>query len=172
MDKIVKVQVNYSDKDISSALIEYINKIYHIWVVLLCLGVLFIFAVCTGLNDGFSTKIYGWLIILVLLILLVAYYYYYRPGATHINAYRERRENLFIFSYEKTEIIRKLSQSTCCWELFIKAYETKNNFFLLDKSNALAIVPKRFFENDDEVKDLREILKEKLKDSFIYRTKC
>ncbi len=166
MDKKVIVNVKYTDKEISSALVEYINCVLHSWVILPCVGIFIIGVLFAGLKSGFSSYINILLLIFIIVFILAVYYFYLRPIRGYQKIYQNRAEAVFEFSVEVIRITRDLSQSICKWDLFPMVYETKRYISLIDQNKAITFVPKKYFESDDELRYLQDILISTKKDKY------
>lgn len=158
MDKKVVVTVRYTDKDISTAIIEYLNSVLKFWVILPCIGIFIFGTLYAGVKNGFSPYLKGLLSVVIIIFILAVYYYYVRPIRGYQRVYQSRVESKFEFSIDNIQVIRDLSESSLKWDLFLRVIETKKYFYFEDQNKALTIIPKKCINNDEEVQVLREIV--------------
>jgi YcxB-like protein len=71
-------------------------------------------------------------------------------------------KSLFIFSDNGLETKSKSTSSQMLWERFAKIYETKTDFIFFPQEHVFYTIPKRFFINQNEMQDLRELVGRKL----------
>jgi hypothetical protein len=64
----------------------------------------------------------------------------------------------YIFSDEKAEVITKFFKSQIDWSYFSSVKETANYFFLPMKGGESHLIPKRFFQDYEQIADFRNLL--------------
>ncbi len=67
-----------------------------------------------------------------------------------------------LFSENGLETITSSIHTNRAWESYAKIYETDSDFIFFQKENAFAGIPKRFFKNQAEIEELRQIIAAKL----------
>jgi YcxB-like protein len=72
------------------------------------------------------------------------------------------QEHHYIFSYDGIVITTATSSSRTGWDIFREAFETKHNFILFISLNQMYIIPKRCFQQDNQIEQFKAILKDKL----------
>ena len=68
----------------------------------------------------------------------------------------------YSFSDEKVTISAKSFNTQIDWTYFINAKETKNNFILAMKDGQNNFLPKRFFQDYEQIADFKNLLRSKL----------
>jgi len=67
-----------------------------------------------------------------------------------------------VFSEQGLETKTKSIHSNRAWESYEKIFETDSDFIFFQKENAFAAIPKRFFKNQNQIDELRQLIGEKL----------
>jgi hypothetical protein len=84
-----------------------------------------------------------------------------RAAATSYASHRALREPLrFTFSADGISAKSTLSFGRCSWSAYWRAFETRDAFYLYLSRNLAQIIPKRCFENEDEVSAFRNMARE------------
>ena len=78
----------------------------------------------------------------------------------------------YIFSDEKVKITTKYFATYIDWTYFQLAKETSNYFVLFMKDGHRNLIPKRAFENYEQISNFKNLLREKLGDeAYLKKTK-
>lgn len=169
MQKVVEVEIKYSDKDIKQAISYVIIHINMIWICLLACPVVAIGTILYGLVCGFNNNINVLVVIFLLLSLIIYAMYYQMPINRYIDFYRKRKGGTYIFSSEQIEIVGEDIQSVCAWSLFKKACDIPAAFLLTDDNGILYIFPKYLFKSSEDVQTVQQFICENIKNFKISK---
>ncbi len=67
-----------------------------------------------------------------------------------------------IFTEKGVESTTPIGSSNRNWESYLKVFETQTDFIFFTQENFFATIPKRFFDNPDQIEELRELVRRKL----------
>ncbi len=120
----------------------------------------------TGANPFYEKN---WLILIALFIIcavpvafLPASYSSLRKLSRKLAAATEKTH--FTFSENETETKSSLRSSKLSWENYEKIQETEEDFICHLNNYSFHTVPKRFFKDDQQINEFRDLVREKLGD--------
>ena len=133
------------------------------WLVIF-FPILYIVGFGAGANP-FDSKNNAPLLVFVLLLLLplmlgVSIYFGIWRQAGKIERIAEHVR--MTFSEDGIQSVAESSSSQRIWEGFAKVYETKADFIFFPQENVFYTIPRRFFTNDAQIKELKSLLRAKL----------
>lgn len=70
----------------------------------------------------------------------------------------------YAFSEAGVDVVSYDSESKIKWSFFEKADETKNDFLLFQNKTRFHPIPKRFFQNETQIQEFKNLVREKLGD--------
>ncbi|MDQ2087963.1 YcxB family protein [Herbivorax sp. ANBcel31] len=162
MEKVVEVEIRYSDKDIKQALSYLILQLNMFWICLISCPIIVVGIFLYGLIYGFSNNTNGLIISFLVLSVIIYIVYYYLPISRYLDFYRKRNGGTYIFSSKQIESIGKEVQSIFNWSVFKKAYDIPTAFLLADENEFLYIFPKNLFENSKDILTMQQLISENI----------
>jgi len=86
------------------------------------------------------------------------------------NAEKVNNQNCkYIFTEDNVEVVAKFFKSQTNWNYITGVKETANCFFLPMKSGDKHFIPKRFFRDDEQMTDFKNLLREKLGEKALLK---
>jgi len=80
-----------------------------------------------------------------------------------MNAAARDREQVFTFSDDGAEVVTSAGEAKFPWSAWIKYRETRRFFMLYPSKQVVHVLPKRAFSSEQELVDLRNLLKQKIR---------
>jgi hypothetical protein len=94
------------------------------------------------------------------ILIIFSFYYSIWKQAKKIEQISET--SVFIFNENGLETKSASTSSQMVWERFAKIYETKTDFIFFPQESVFYTIPKRYFKDQDEIGNLRELVREKI----------
>ena len=94
--------------------------------------------------------------LLPLLAVLFSQWSVYSSAKRGIDSVRGKTQ--WVFSDEGFEIFTPIARSDNDWESLEKVEEKKNHFLLCPQKNVSMIIPKRFFQSEEQIQEFRGLV--------------
>jgi len=168
MDRNITIQVNNTANDYRRALVRVSAK----WIFLV--GIIYLIVILPMLwmvlyGAGGSTRdanssVGQTFALLTLIPIGIA-------AALYLNIWRQSKiiersleKSIFVFSDDGVESTSRLASVKVAWETLQKIRELKDYFLFYPQKNVFYIIPKRFFVDENQLLDFRNLVKEKFGD--------
>jgi len=163
-EKQVTVNVEITTDDYRRILFWYHKKrliIISIWLVIIGIPVILAFLVLpfSKSSQNIFTANYFPLIIPVLLPALILGLLLFSIWKQSKNIVKTTEPTKFIFTKNGLEAISKSTTVQSLWSSFQKIQETKTDFILFPQKNIFYPIPKRFFQNEMQINELRQFIR-------------
>jgi hypothetical protein len=159
----IEIDVLLTLKDYLRANYWFLFKKFKMMVFLLLFvgGVYPLYYFMGNLSKNPNDSYWGFLIPWLILFFLI--------GATYLGAKRQMSSNKvinethhYIFSSEGIKAVSASTSWQNAWDNIREVFETKSNFLLFIALNQMYVIPKRCFQNDEQINLFRELLKGQL----------
>ncbi len=161
-ERKIEVEFESTEKDFQRVLLWYHwKRMFFAYLLMIIAGIplcYFLgFNVLDIKNNGWATlAFFGTLSILLLLDI-------YRRCFFPTNKLKERvSPTKIVFSEQEVESKTPSTFSSRNWEGYEKIYETNSDFIFFYQENVFYSIPKRFFNNESQIIELRQLIGEKL----------
>ena len=165
---------NHNDKSLDKITINFYldRKLYfelgfwptYKWYANLFVIVFIILALLIFNGNYSNSKLYGFIIFLMFCYLVAIPGYSYHSLERHYTKIKDSMKNIrYTFSSDGIESSNGKSFSHIVWDSVDRVEESKKIFKIITKGKAICLLPKRYFNNNEEIIRLRNLLIEKLK---------
>ncbi len=162
----VKVTVDMDEDDIKRVLTGQMKRKYIIIGILMlfCLLVSASFAVAAFLDETGTRSYLGATVFLPAVLLLTGIAASNRKRVRDHAAVllKDAEPTVYTFLEDALVVVSEAGNTRIKWASIGKAMETKSDFLLVHKNTMTWPIPKRFFESDKDISDVRELLSDVL----------
>ena len=155
MEVVFEHKGSYKDKEIRTVISYYFLKKNNMQICFSILGVGVVTMLILALINKTSVE---FLLCCIFAVFLVVYLCYIRPVNSYLKVYRASEGVIYKFYDEKIAAEGEEIQSIISWNIYKKAYETKDAFLLLGKNKFFYIFHKDYFHDIDGVTNMRKLL--------------
>lgn len=135
---------------------------------LILIGILIIFTMYLFINNGFSTMSVVLSILLFIIIVIFAILYIFQPGMFYdkINKFKQQ----YHLEFKDNKILFKTNDisSELEWNFYEALWENDNFFYIIHSKEMYTLIPKRVFNNINEITEFRELFL-KYNDKKVYK---
>jgi hypothetical protein len=161
-DNLIEVNFETNVQDWRRVLVWYRWKRMLIeYVLMVILGVPFLYFFGINLldlkNNGFAA--FSFFFTVITLFIFSIYFGIWRQAEKLKNIAEPAKA---IFSDKGLKTISKSSSSEKTWERFSKIFETKEDFIFYLMENVFFTIPKRFFQDEKQISELKQLFRQKL----------
>ena len=156
MNNII-VDIAYEERDFRKWIIIN-NKISNMWVVIPCILLFIIGILISGIRNEFTPYSIALLILFSSLLIIFYLIWYVFPMIGYKKRNLENKKSTLVITDDELHYKGELSEMIFKWEIYKKAYETKEMFLLHDDRHQVVILPKRFFRSSEDIELLKTMI--------------
>ena len=164
IERKIEVEYESNEKDFQRVLFWYHWKRMALEFGLIIL-IAIVFCYFLGINV-LDVKSYGWatFTFIATVSILFALDIYRRCFIQAKKLKEIAKPSKTIFTEQGIESKTPSASSQRDWIGYAKIYETANDFIFFSQENVFATIPKRFFKNQIEIEELRELVSRKMRE--------
>lgn len=135
---------------------------------LILIGILIIFIMYLFINNGFSTMSVVLSILLFIIIVIFAILYIFQPGMFYDKIDKFKQQYHLEFKANKILFKTNDISSELEWNFYEALWENDNFFYIIHSKEMYTLIPKRVFNNINEITEFRELFL-KYNDKKVYK---
>ncbi|MBQ6868652.1 MAG: YcxB family protein [Clostridia bacterium] len=97
-------------------------------------------------------------VIIVLSLMKMTYRYFIKPKSNFNSKQKNAKSYSFTFTKDKISLTTQRASADFQWKMFKKLYETSDMIYLAHANKSFTIIPKRAFENEEQLAAFRKIV--------------
>ena len=165
--EILTIKYHNNEKEYARIMRKYYSKFLRTKFDTILALLLIILGTISGAYDGYSTSIITMISIGIFFIFLM----YLANFVTPIVRFRQEKkfidEYFLEFNEEGIDFKTKQLNSKVGWSYYNKVWESKEAFYLFYAKSMFTFIPKRTFENEEQIKKFRELLTQKISSKIV-----